>query len=243
VINDDCYVFIDSSMFEYKQDEEFKCYDEIFENDRDGQPPKPYYIEKQLHEILTSYEHIPAYGGRVFFVAHHPMCIFRSKKDRAETSVNADLIRFVSTLMDRIHSTTYHYLCADFHLYQHQHVTIDGKAIDVHIVGTGGTDLDAAFKSDMRMDWLQASLETLGTNQSGATVTTQDGTLTIDVPTLGFTAITRDTDSIESYGYLDITSGLNFVSVHIPGSGGKRTKHKKRIQKRSLKYKRSKRRS
>ena len=240
VMNDDCYVFIDSSMFEYNQDEQFQCYDEIFENDRGDIPPKPFYIEKQLRDILTSYESV-TYRGRVFFVAHHPMCIFRSKKDKAETNVNADLIRFVSRLMDRIAGTTYHYLCADFHLYQHQHATIAGKDIDVHIVGTGGTELDAAFKSDMNMDWLQSSLNTLEEEyQSGATVTNQDGTLTVDVPALGFTATTRDTDSIESYGYLDVTT-LRFVPVHIPGSGGKRTQRKKRIQKRSLKYRRSKR--
>ncbi len=118
-----------------------------------------------------------------------------------------------------------HYLCADFHVYQHQLIDFMEFKLDVHIVGTGGADKDDYF------DPAKHSIELLKAGAPGVTFISDDTlSLKISNPPLIATCL----NSKKEFGYLKITEyGLNFQSIET--KGGRKTK---RRRKRSTRTKR-----
>jgi hypothetical protein len=232
IINDDCYLFIDSSMFEYRNEGEMTCYYEIL-----GPGDNIIsYRNLQLDYILSSLNELKSDFNRVFLVAHHPICTFRykpssefpkPKKESGETNVNIELIQFLHELITkgRLNDHPIHYLCADFHVYQHQTITLNGIPIDVHIVGTGGAEQDDFFTLDKDINLLSKSLSKNVPTDPDANVMISNGNFVITVPSLQFTAIQVPEENRKEYGYLSITDTIQFISV--PLRGGKRTKKKK----------------
>jgi hypothetical protein len=256
IIGEDCYIFVDSSMYEYTP-AQMSCYKKVFGDDLDTNA-YPYIQSDMIRHYLSTIERRPSM--RIFFVAHHPLLVFRykpasasgkkSKKESAPTNINHHLISFLfKVIIDNgLNEYKLHYLCADFHLYQHQTVILGGGIeIDVHIVGTGGADQDDFFdirKESHTVELLRASEPdatfivdrelSLDTTAHMTTQKDMNGTTLTD-PNISVKATCLSND--KSFGYLQITDTLIFKPVGMPGAseGGRKTK---RRRKRKLKTRR-----
>jgi hypothetical protein len=239
MIGNDCYLFIDSSMYEYSP-EEMGCYTHVYGEWDLNQA-------EMIRELLQT---VPiTETSRIFFVAHHPLLVFRykpasfgikPKKESAPTNINHRLISFLHKVVmeNSLNNHKLHYLCADFHLYQHQRVIIGGAfEIDVHIVGTGGADPDDYF------DPTKHSIKLLQKSEPNATFTV-DGELSLDttedqhMDKLGNISVMANClTSIKQFGYLQITDVLEFKPVEnrlAASNGGRKTKRKRKYNRKSL---------
>jgi hypothetical protein len=234
MIGDDCYIFIDSSMFEYSNVEEMECYKDMF-----GMVGSPNdYRQRQLivlADLLRRTSSLFEDNTRIFFVAHHPLLIFRykpasdTKPESAPTNINLALINFLRTLIltNNLNTRPLHYLCADFHVYQHQRLNFETFILDVHIVGTGGADPDDFF------DLTKHPIELLKAGSTSTQFTVNDGFVSLEIqdPPLIATCL----ESKKEFGYLKITKDIEFI--YIEKRGGRKTRRKKRSNSRSLIFK------
>jgi hypothetical protein len=256
IIGRDCYIFVDSSMYEYTP-AQMSCYKKVFGDDLDTNT-YPYVQSDMIRHYLSTIERDPSM--RIFFVAHHPLLVFRykpassgkkSKKESAPTNINHHLISFLfKVIMENgLNQYKLHYLCADFHLYQHQTVILDGRIeIDVHIVGTGGADQDEFFdirKESHTIELLQESEPnatfivdrelSLDTTDHMTAQKDMNGTILTD-PNIPVKATCLSND--KSFGYLQITDKLLFKPVGMSAAeGGRKTKRRRKRKLRTLVFK------
>jgi hypothetical protein len=241
VIDGDLWVMLDTSMFEYG-DLQQECYPTDIATVRAAQR------NAVLHEIRS----LPNYAQevrRVFVVGHHPICIFRKKEAKekeGETQeeqiildINARLASFVFDILNICPQVEFHYLCADFHVYQKQALTINGIPLVMHIVGTGGAKLDVPYENvdanapvvENRAQMATERPNVLFYSENGAAVDAKfdmkKGELVARDSAVFLKA--RLIESAATYGYLQISPrAIRFVEAVDRGGRKSRRRRKKR---------------
>jgi hypothetical protein len=213
----DLWVMLDTSMYEYASKDQ-ECYPKSIEDMRREQLDR---VMREIPEAISL--HSPK---RLFIVGHHPICIFRQKEAIIVLDINATLARVVSTIMDSIGGIPVCYLCADFHVYQHQELKINGKPLEMHIVGTGGAVLDEAYRpkgSDKVSNAGQMEMADVTFYGKHAepldVVFNTDGSFVAKSKTSEpFVIESRLIKSEDVYGYLNISDDvIDFVPVRVGG--------------------------
>jgi hypothetical protein len=234
-LNGDVFILLDTSMFEYADDDS-ECYktDDMVA-----------LRQKQLDELEKQIQGLD--GKRVFIAGHHPICIFRKKKKNIILSVNVKLARAIKTLMAHFSGKEFHYLCADFHVFQEQTMMLDDVPLTMHIVGTGGAELDDVYTTPTEVvydnkneDGTLVAERSLAAGEDPPVIKFFEGsaepvhvqfsqkTLTATAPDITITSTFGE--GTATYGYLQISDVIRFVPVQ---SGGKRNWRTRRRSNRS----------
>ena len=171
VLGSTLLLMIDTSM--YTDDKDVDDYMPCYRKHFDVTLTKEALLSEQQKFIVNSIAKHPSIITDLIIIGHHPIIAVKSKapkkkKDKeskkSTTEENKlhvlnDIPNFRTVLKDikdavdtknkdTITNTSYHYLCADLHLYQEGVVTIDGMEINQYIVGTGGAELDDEIPDD-----------------------------------------------------------------------------------------------
>jgi hypothetical protein len=234
-LNGDVFILLDTSMFEYA-DSDYECYDTT---------DMVALRQKQLDELEKQIEGLD--GKRVFIAGHHPICIFRKKKKNIILSVNVKLARAIKTLLAHFPGKEFHYLCADFHVFQEQSMMLDDIPLTMHIVGTGGAELDDVYTTpsdvlydNKNQDGTFAAERNLAAGEdppvikffeeSAEPVHVQFSQRTLTATAPDITITSTFVEGGATYGYLQISDAFSFVPVI---SGGKRNWKTRRRSNRS----------
>jgi hypothetical protein len=233
LLNDVLYLFLDSSMYEYKLPECYASYPEKYNSEILGR-----LKQKQIEKMRTILDMNAGKYKKITCCAHHPLYIFRVKDGVYKDPVpNYEIL---SALCQFLPVEEIDYLCADFHVYQesHLHVTHKGKPLAIHqyIVGTGGTELDE-FPSKIVFEELQPAIlssKSLKDLLQGSVVSELENGVSIDTPANHFKVDAVHIKSDRSYGYAVIRPNepLTFIKV-MEGDPVKQEKKKEKKDKKT----------
>jgi len=211
----DCYIYLDTTILipTIKTD----CYEKLFSKKNRNTIIKTQFDEICSHITTNKYK-------RTFFIGHHPPVTFRNKHEKGtvETTINHLLIKFMTNIVLEKKLPDVHYLCADFHIYQHIRMKSHGVDFNVHIVGTGGARLDNGLIPGRIDNKLIALLEDSIHTFDGATVERKGDLVSIISKDLSFTLV----KTLVTYGYLCIGDTIQFKRVLMGG----RTRRKRRYK-------------
>jgi hypothetical protein len=150
-------IFIDSTLYDIKNKDQLindTCYRHFFSDFKGQHKTLRDLIDYQNATINEIIEKILTDGNTItnlIFIAHHPLFSIRTKLDKhtheSKPKITGifDFINIFEdiTNKDRLKQTSFYYLCADTHLYQHGNIKFsNGKIVKQYIVGTGGAEFD-----------------------------------------------------------------------------------------------------
>jgi len=212
LLNDVLYLFLDSSMYEYKLPECYASYPE-----KENEIILPTLKLEQIAKMrkILGMENIKDKYKKITVCAHHPLYIFRVKDGVYKDPVPN--YQILSALFEFLPVAEIDYLCADFHVYQESklHVTHGDRSITInqYIVGTGGTELDE-YPSEIVFDQIQpAIVSSIASSKSikdlvqGMVVSPLQDGVSITTPKNNFEVDAVHIKSDRSYGFAVIRPG------------------------------------
>lgn len=203
LLNNVLYLFLDSSMYEYKLPECYASYPEKYDETILGR-----LQQQQLDKMRTILRMNQGTYEKITFCAHHPLYIFRVKEGVYKDPVpNYKILSALFNFLQDVEIVEVDYLCADFHVYQESnlHVTHSGRTIimNQYIVGTGGTELDE-YPPEIVFDQLQSAIvssKSIKHLVQGIDVLPLQNGVRIDTPANDFKVDAIHIKSERSYGY------------------------------------------
>ena len=146
--NSTLIIFIDSTIYENDINRETKikdsCYKNIFsdyQNKDDTLEQLKEYQTSQIFGIIERYNNIK----NIIIIGHHPLFSIKSKFCKPKPEGILDFLNIYEriTTLEKLSDSSFFYLCADVHLYQHSEITLkNDKIINQYIVGSGGANFD-----------------------------------------------------------------------------------------------------
>lgn len=137
------FIYLDTTMYSDDVTDIGSCYSSVLNQDIKS------LIEQQnnfITETLKLIENQQIYNIKdVVFIGHEPLLTFKEKKGIKEIYIIKKLLKIIFSEKEKYINTNFHWICADYHIYQNSIITSDSNIelqISQWIFGTGGGKLD-----------------------------------------------------------------------------------------------------